>query len=338
MLMGTTASCGLVDSFGRRVSYLRLSVTDRCDLRCVYCMSERMTFMPRRDILSLDELARVARAFIGIGVRKIRITGGEPLLRKGITDLFHDLSAFLQDGSLQELTLTTNGTRLVQHARELALAGVRRINISLDTLDPQRFADLTRGGSLATVLEGIDAAQDAGLAVKINTVALRGSTEGEINDLISFAHKRGMGLTLIETMPLGETGEDRLDQYLPLDRLRRQIEAHWSLTDIGLRTGGPARYAKVAETGGVIGFITPMTHNFCENCNRVRVTAAGVLHTCLGQDDAADLKGPLRGSESNTMLVETIAHALKHKPKGHDFVLGRGSVLQIARHMSATGG
>ncbi|OQP87291.1 cyclic pyranopterin phosphate synthase [Rhizobium rhizosphaerae] len=338
MLMETPSACALVDRFGRRVSYLRLSVTDRCDLRCVYCMSERMTFMPRRDILSLDELSRVARAFIRLGVRKIRITGGEPLVRKGVIDLFQDLSACLQDGSLQELTLTTNGTRLARHARDLALAGVRRVNISLDTLDPHRFAALTRGGSLATVLEGIDAAQEAGLAVKINTVALRGSTEDEIDDLISFAHTRGMGLTLIETMPLGETGEDRLDQYLPLTLLRRQIEARWSLTDIGLRTGGPARYARVAETGGVIGFITPMTHNFCETCNRVRVTAAGVLHTCLGQEDAADLKAVLRSSDSNTPLMETIAHALKHKPKGHDFVLDRASVPQIARHMSATGG
>jgi cyclic pyranopterin phosphate synthase len=336
--METPSACALVDSFGRRVSYLRLSVTDRCDLRCVYCMSEKMTFMPRRDILSLDELARVAHAFILIGVRKIRITGGEPLVRKDIIDLFRNLSTCLQDGSLQELTLTTNGTRLARYARDLALAGVRRINISLDTLDPHRFSALTRGGSLATVLEGIDAAQDAGLAVKINAVALRGSTENEIDDLISFAHKRGMGLTLIETMPLGETGEDRLDQYLPLDRLRHQIEGRWSLTDIGLRTGGPARYVRVEETGGTIGFITPMTHNFCENCNRVRVTAAGVLHTCLGQNDAADLKEAIRASDDNNLLLETIAHALKHKPKGHDFVLDRASGPQIARHMSATGG
>lgn len=338
MLMETSPTCALVDSFGRRVTYLRLSVTDRCDLRCVYCMSEKMTFMSRRDVLSLDELARVARAFIRIGVRKIRITGGEPLVRKGVIDLFQDLSALLQDGSLQELTLTTNGTRLAHHAKDLALAGVRRVNISLDTLDPQRFTALTRGGSLATVLDGIEAAQDAGLAVKINAVALSGSTEDEIDDLISFAHARGMGLTLIETMPLGDTGEDRLDQYLPLDRLRRQIEARWSLTDIGLRTGGPARYARVAETGGLIGFITPMTHNFCENCNRVRVTAAGVLHTCLGQNDAADLKAAMRASESNALLLETIAHALQHKPRGHDFVLDRAPIRQIARHMSATGG
>ncbi|MGR8964203.1 GTP 3',8-cyclase MoaA [Rhizobium leguminosarum] len=338
MLMETSPVCALVDSFGRRVSYLRLSVTDRCDLRCVYCMSERMTFMSRREILSLDELERVARAFIRIGVRKIRITGGEPLVRKGVIDLFRSLSACLQDGSLQELTLTTNGTHLAQHARDLALSGVRRVNISLDTLDPHRYATLTRGGSLTTVFEGIDAAQDAGLAVKINTVALRGNTEDEIDDLIHFAHHRGTGLTLIETMPLGETGEDRLDQYLPLDRLRRRIEARWSLTDIGLRTGGPARYAKVDETGGVIGFITPLTHNFCENCNRVRVTAAGVLHTCLGQNDAADLKSAMRASADNTVLLETIAHALKHKPKGHDFVLDRASVPQIKRHMSATVG
>ncbi|MGR6468673.1 GTP 3',8-cyclase MoaA [Rhizobium sp. PAMB 3182] len=336
--MEPSSACALVDSFGRRVSYLRLSVTDRCDLRCVYCMSERMTFMPRKDILSLDELARVAHAFIRVGVRKIRITGGEPLVRKDVIELFRDLSASLQDGRLQELTLTTNATRLARYARDLALAGVRRVNISLDTLDPHRFAALTRGGSLATVLEGIDAAHDAGLAIKINTVALSGSTEEEIDDLIAFTHGRGMGLTLIETMPLGETGEDRLDQYLPLDRLRRQIEERWSLTDIGLRTGGPARYARVAETGGTIGFITPMTHNFCENCNRVRVTAAGVLHTCLGQNDAADLKEAIRASDDDGLLLETIAHALKHKPKGHDFVLDRASVPQIARHMSATGG
>ncbi|MDQ1196148.1 GTP 3',8-cyclase MoaA [Agrobacterium sp. SORGH_AS 787] len=328
----------LVDTFGRSVSYLRLSVTDRCDLRCVYCMPERMSFMRRQHLLSLEELERVARAFIELGVTKIRLTGGEPLMRKNVMSLFQSLSRFLRDGSLKELTLTTNATRLAEYAAALADAGVRRINVSLDTLDPQRFTELTRGGSLVTVLKGIETAQAAGLAVKINTVALKGVTEEEADRLIRFAHGGGMGLTFIETMPLGETGADRLAQYLPLDSLRRRIEARWTVTPVSQRTGGPARYARIEETGGLIGFITPLTHNFCEGCNRVRVTAAGVLHTCLGQEDAADLKDIMRSSPGDQALVASILAAIRSKPKGHDFVLDRMSTPRIARHMSNTGG
>ena len=332
-------SCGLVDRFGRRVTYLRLSVTDRCDLRCVYCMSENMTFMPKRDALSLNELERLAVAFIRSGITRIRLTGGEPLVRKGIIDLIRSLGRNLQDGSLRELTLTTNATQLAHHAEDLAQAGVRRVNVSLDTLDPERFRTLTRGGSLKTVLEGIEAARAAGLAVKINTVALRGGTEHEVHDLIRFAHGSGMTLTLIETMPLGDVGADRVDQYLPLDSLRKAIETRWSLTDIPMRTGGPARYARIAETGGTIGFITPLTHNFCESCNRVRVTAAGVLHTCLGQEDAVDLKAVMRRSPRDEDLFAAIDQAIVDKPRGHDFAIDRSrGPITISRHMSATGG
>ncbi|MGV1832302.1 GTP 3',8-cyclase MoaA [Agrobacterium vitis] len=332
-------SCALIDRFGRRVTYLRLSVTDRCDLRCMYCMPENMTFMPKRDVLSIDELERLAVAFIRSGVTRIRLTGGEPLVRKGIIDLIRSLGRNLQGGPLQELTLTTNGTQLARYAEDLAQAGIRRLNVSLDTLAPERFRTLTRGGSLDTVLEGIDAARAAGLAVKINTVALRDSTEEEIHDLIAFAHGRGMMLSLIETMPLGDIGVDRVDQYLPLDELRKTIETRWSLTDISLRTGGPARYARIAETGGTIGFITPLTHNFCEGCNRVRVTAAGVLHTCLGQEDAVDLKAVMRRSPHDQDLFAVINQAILDKSRGHDFAIDRTNALTtISRHMSATGG
>lgn len=333
-----TSTCGLIDSFGRRVTYLRLSVTDRCDLRCVYCMSEDMTFRSRRDILSLDELARLARLFIARGIDKLRITGGEPLVRPGILGLFEELSQPLRDGSLRELTLTTNGTQLARFAEDLARTGVRRINVSLDTLDPERFRMLTRGGSLAKVLEGIAAARAAGLAVKLNAVALKDGTEGEIHDLIAFAHDRNMTLSLIETMPLGDVGVDRLDQYLPLDALRRRIEERWTLIDVPMRSGGPARYARVAETGGLIGFITPHTHNFCADCNRVRITASGTLHTCLGQDDATDLRTLLRTGGTDDDLVRIIDVALGRKPKGHDFVLSGGAATQLARKMSETGG
>ncbi|HBF30280.1 GTP 3',8-cyclase MoaA [Rhizobium sp.] len=332
------SSCSLIDTFGRRVSYLRLSVTDRCDLRCVYCMSERMVFEPRSELLSLDELERVASTFIGLGVRKLRITGGEPLMRKGIMDLFERLSRFLRNGSLDELTLTTNGTRLAACAADLANLGVKRVNVSLDTLDAKNFTRLTRGGNLDTVLAGIEAARTAGLAVKINAVALRGSTEHEIDDLIRFAHDAGMSLSLIETMPLGETGADRLDQYLPLETLRADLEKRWQLTDVPLRTGGPARYARLRETGGLIGFITPLTHNFCETCNRVRVTASGILHTCLGQEDAVDLKSVMRSATDATPLIQAIAKAIGDKPKGHDFAPEGLSAPRLSRHMSATGG
>lgn len=336
---GYPGPCGLIDRFGRRVKYLRLSVTDRCDLRCVYCMSEHMTFAPREHLLSLDELERLAGAFIRRGVSKIRITGGEPLVRKGIMRLFETLSTHLRGGELRELTLTTNGTKLAQFARELADCGVRRVNVSLDTLDPERFRAITRGGALAQVLGGIEAARAAGLAVKINVVALRDGTEAEIHDLIRFAHSDAMALTVIETMPLGDTGVDRVDQYLPLDHLRRVIESRWTLSDLPMRTGGPARYARVAETGGVIGFITPLTHNFCEDCNRVRVTAAGTLHTCLGQDDAVDLKAVMRRSADDAELLRAIDTGILHKPRGHDFVIGRaGAPPALSRHMSATGG
>lgn len=336
---GHNSSCGLIDRFGRHVRYLRLSVTDRCDLRCVYCMSEHMAFMPRKDLLSLEELDRLARAFIRRGVTKIRITGGEPLVRKDIMQLFAALASQLDAGGLRELTLTTNGARLARFADELAEYGVRRVNVSLDTLDPDRYRSLTRGGALASVLEGIDAAHAAGLAVKINVVALRDGTEREVDDLLRFAHDRGMTLTFIETMPLGEVGVDRVDQYLPLDRLRQRIESRWTLSDLPLRTGGPARYARVAETGGMIGFITPLTHNFCEDCNRVRVTASGTLHTCLGQEDAADLKAVMRRSNDDAKLMRVINNAIRDKPRGHDFVIARnGAPPALSRHMSTTGG
>lgn len=336
---GHGSSCGLTDLFGRHVRYLRLSVTDRCDLRCVYCMSEHMIFMPRKDLLSLEELDRLARAFICRGVTKIRITGGEPLVRKDIMKLFAALAPQLGAGRLRELTLTTNGTRLAHFAHDLARCGLRRVNVSLDTLDHDRYRSLTRGGSLASVIEGIDAARSAGLAVKINVVALRDGTELEVDRLLRFAHDRGMTLTFIETMPLGDVGVDRMDQYLPLNQLRKLIESRWTLSDLSVRTGGPARYARVAETGGIIGFITPLTHNFCEDCNRVRVTASGILHTCLGQEDAADLKAVMRRSNDDAELMRVINNAIRDKPRGHDFVIDRNDAQPtLSRHMSATGG
>lgn len=336
---GHGSSCGLIDTFGRHVRYLRLSVTDRCDLRCVYCMSEHMEFMPRKDLLSLEELERLACAFIRRGVTKIRITGGEPLVRKDIMKLFAALAPQVNAGSLRELTLTTNGTRLARSADELARYGVRRVNVSLDTLDPDRYRSLTRSGSLASVIEGIEAARSARLAVKINVVALRNCTEMEVDRLLRFAHDRDMTLTFIETMPLGDVGVDRIDQYLPLNQLRKLIERRWTLSDLPLRTGGPARYARVAETGGMIGFITPLTHNFCEDCNRIRVTATGILHTCLGQEDAVDLKAVMRRSHDEADLMRVINDAIRDKPRGHDFVIDRnGALPALSRHMSATGG
>jgi GTP 3',8-cyclase len=331
-------SMPFVDAFGRRVRYLRLSVTDRCDLRCRYCMSEAMSFLPSGELLTFDELDRVARCFIACGVEKIRVTGGEPLVRKEIMQLFRGLSRYLADGQLRELTLTTNATQLSRYADELWALGVRRVNVSLDTLDPDKFAVITRGGSLARVLEGIEAARAAGLAVKLNTVALKAFTEGEIDDLISFAHSGEMTLTLIETMPLGEIGADRTDQFLPLTELRRQIEQRWTLVDLAERTGGPARYVRVIETGAKIGFITPLTHNFCEDCNRVRVTASGVLHPCLGQENAVDLKRVLRDVGGDAAVMQAIGLAIRGKPRGHDFEIGSGGRPSLARHMSATGG
>ncbi len=330
--------CGLVDLFGRRVSYLRLSVTDRCDLRCVYCMAEDMAFVPRNQLLTLEELDRLASAFVARGVAKIRLTGGEPLVRKGLMELVSSLSRHLAAGRLKELTLTTNGSLLARHADGLARAGVRRVNVSLDTLDASRFRALTRRGTLGVVMEGLLAAQEAGLKVKLNAVALKGSTEDEIHDLIVFAHGRGMDLTLIETMPLGDVGADRTDQYLPLDILRRIIETRWTLTDTTERSGGPARYARVAETGGRIGFITPLSHSFCETCNRVRVSATGVLYTCLGQEDQVDLRAPLRACEGDEALHAAIDAGIRGKPRGHDFVIARNGAPALARHMSVLGG
>ena len=329
----------LVDPFGRAISYLRVSVTDRCDFRCVYCMSEHMTFLPKADLLSLEELDRLCSAFVARGVRKLRLTGGEPLVRRGIMTLFASLSRHLAAGALEELTVTTNGSQLAKYASELAGYGVRRINVSLDTLDPDKFRAVTRWGELDKVLAGIDAAQAAGLKIKINTVALKGVNEDELTTLLEWAHGRGMDLTLIEVMPLGDVGTGRLDQYLPLSLVRARLMERFTLTDIDYRSGGPARYVGVAETGGRLGFITPLTHNFCESCNRVRVTCTGTLYMCLGQEDAADLRTPLRASEGNTLLDAAIAEAIARKPKGHDFIIDRRHQRPaLSRHMSVTGG
>jgi cyclic pyranopterin phosphate synthase len=329
----------LVDKFGRTITYLRVSVTDRCDFRCVYCMSENMTFLPKRDLLSLEELDRLCSAFVARGVRKLRLTGGEPLVRRDIMFLFRSLSRHLASRALAELTLTTNGSQLARFADELAACGVKRVNVSLDTLDAEKFRAVTRWGDLAKVLVGIDAAQAAGLAVKINAVALKGMNEDEIPALMEWAHGRGMDLSLIEVMPLGEVGPERVDQYLPLSLVRARLSQRNTLEDIGYRTGGPARYVRVAETGGRLGFITPLTHNFCEGCNRVRVTCTGTLFMCLGREDAADLRAPLRASEADDLLQAAIDEAIAHKPKGHDFVIDRRTRQPaLARHMSTTGG
>ena len=329
----------LVDPFGRHVSYLRVSVTDRCDFRCTYCMAEHMTFLPKRDVLSLEELDRLCSAFVRKGVRKLRLTGGEPLVRKNIMWLFRALSRHLKSGLLEELTLTTNGSQLPKFAAELRDAGVRRLNVSLDTLDPGRFKAITRWGELAQVMAGLDAAARAGLAIKLNAVALKGVNEDEIDDLIRFAHGRGFDLTLIETMPMGEIDGDRTEQYLPLSLVRARLMQTWTLEDIPFRTGGPARYVRIKETGGRLGFITPMTHNFCESCNRVRLTCTGTLYMCLGQNDAADLRTPLRASAEDAVLEGAIDEAISRKPKGHDFVIDRRTRQPaVARHMSVTGG
>ncbi|MFD1331515.1 GTP 3',8-cyclase MoaA [Methylopila musalis] len=329
----------LVDPFQRAISYLRVSVTDRCDFRCVYCMSEHMTFLPKRDLLSLEELDRLCSAFVRLGVRRLRLTGGEPLVRRDVMTLIRSLGRHLETGALDELTLTTNGSQLARYAGDLAAAGVRRVNVSIDTLDPDKFKAVTRWGDLAQVKAGVDAALAAGLDVKINAVALRGLNEDEIPAMIDWAHARGMDLSLIETMPLGDIEGDRTDQYLPLSLVRARLAQRWTLNDIPYRTGGPARYVSVAETGGRIGFITPMTHNFCESCNRVRVTCTGTLYMCLGQDDAADLRAPLRESDSDARLEDAIRDAIARKPKGHDFVIDRRNAKPaVARHMSTTGG
>jgi GTP 3',8-cyclase len=329
----------LIDPFARAITYLRVSVTDRCDFRCVYCMSEHMSFLPKADLLSLEELDRLCSAFVERGVRKLRLTGGEPLVRRGIMTLFASLSRHLKSGTLDELTVTTNGSQLAKYAAELKGCGVERINVSLDTLDPDKFRAITRWGDLAQVHAGIDAALAAGLKVKINAVALKGVNEDELAGLVTWAHGRGMDITIIEVMPLGDIGEDRLGQYLPLSIVRSHLAERFTMDEIDYMTGGPARYVRVKETGGRLGFITPMTHNFCESCNRVRITCTGTLYMCLGQEDAADLRAPLRASEGNDLLHAAIGEAITRKPKGHDFVIDRRHKRPaLSRHMSVTGG
>ena len=334
-----TLSRPMTDPFGRTISYLRVSVTDRCDLRCFYCMSEDMTFLPKADLLTLEELDRLCSAFIAKGVRKLRLTGGEPLVRRNVMSLVRSLSRHLDSGALRELTLTTNGSQLARFAGELRDCGVRRVNVSLDTLDPAKFRAVTRWGDLDKVLAGIEAAQSAGLAVKINAVALKNMNEDEIPRLMQWAHGKDMALTLIEVMPMGDIGEARIDQYLPLSLVRARLAQHFTLTDLADDTGGPARYVRVGETGGKLGFITPMTHNFCESCNRVRITCTGTLHTCLGHEDASDLRKPLRSSSDDDLLSAAIDRAIGLKPKGHDFIIDRRhNRPSVSRHMSVTGG
>ncbi|MFN0218322.1 MAG: GTP 3',8-cyclase MoaA [Hyphomicrobium sp.] len=338
-IVSNSNSKSLVDPFGRSIEYLRVSVTDRCDFRCVYCMSEHMTFLPKKDLLSLEELDRLCSAFVARGVRKLRITGGEPLVRKNIIWLFERLGRHLATGALDELTLTTNGSQLASYAAALKAAGVRRVNVSIDTLDAKKFKAITRWGDLSAVLRGVEAAEAAGLKIKINAVALKGVNEDEIEDLIEFAHGRGADLTFIETMPLGDIDGDRTDQYLPLSIVRARLLHRYTLEDSAHRTGGPARYVTVKETGGRLGFITPLTHNFCESCNRVRLTCTGRLYMCLGQDDDADLRAPLRASASDDALQAAITEAIARKPKGHDFVIDRRTKQPaVSRHMSVTGG
>jgi GTP 3',8-cyclase len=329
----------MVDPFGRTIRYLRVSVTDRCDLRCFYCMSEDMTFLPKADLLTLEELDRLCSAFIAKGVRKLRLTGGEPLVRRNVMSLVRSLSRHLSTGALDELTLTTNGSQLARFATELADCGVRRINVSLDTLHADKFRAITRWGDIDKVLSGIEAARAAGLAVKINAVALKNLNEDEIPSLMRWAHGKGMGLTLIEVMPMGDVGEGRLDQYVPLSLMRARLAREFTLVELDETTGGPARYVRVAETGGKLGFITPMTHNFCESCNRVRITCTGTLHTCLGHEDASDLRKPLRSSPDDDLLGAAIDRAIGLKPKGHDFIIDRRhNRPSVSRHMSVTGG
>jgi cyclic pyranopterin phosphate synthase len=330
----------LIDPFQRAITYLRVSVTDRCDFRCVYCMSENMTFLPKKELLTLEELDRLSSRFIGLGVEKLRITGGEPLVRKGIMTYFEGMARHLETGALKELTLTTNGSQMERFAKDLAAVGVKRVNISLDTLDEKKFADITRWGRLPQVLRGIDAAQAAGLRVKINVVALKGFNENELFPIIDWCASRDMDLTFIEVMPMGDLGnENRLEQYWSLKDMRTTLRERYTLTDLDERSGGPARYVRIEETGQKVGFITPLTHNFCESCNRVRLTCTGELYMCLGQEDMADLRAPLRASEDDTVIDDAIRAAIKLKPKGHDFDYSRQAVDgQMKRHMSHTGG
>ena len=329
----------VIDPFGRAITYLRVSVTDRCDFRCVYCMSEHMTFLPKRDLLTLEELDRLCSAFVRMGVAKLRLTGGEPLMRRNVMQLIHSLGRHLDGGGLEELTITTNGSQLGRFSEGLFEAGMRRVNVSLDTLDPVKFKDITRWGRFEQVMAGLDAAQAAGLAVKINMVALRGVNDDEFDAMIAWCGERGFDLVIIEVMPMGDIGEDRLDQYMPLSMVRAKIERNWTLDETDYSTGGPARYATVRETGGRIGFITPLTHNFCESCNRVRLTCTGTLYMCLGQEDAADLRAPLRAASDDAPLEEAVREAISRKPKGHDFVIDRRrGAVSVPRHMSVTGG
>jgi cyclic pyranopterin phosphate synthase len=342
--MSAMSNVPLIDPFDRQISYLRVSVTDRCDLRCVYCMAEDMTFLPKAEVLSLEELDRLCSAFVDLGVRKLRLTGGEPLVRKNIMWLVRRLGRHLETGALDELTLTSNATQLAKYADELADAGVKRINVSLDTLDPTKFAAITRWGKLDQVLDGLAAAKAAGLAIKINTVALKGINDDEFDRMLTWCGECGFDLTFIEVMPMGEIGEQRIDQYLPLSMVRAKLAERWTLSDSDYLSGGPARYVEVAETGQRLGFITPLTHNFCESCNRVRLTCTGTLYMCLGQDDAADLRSALRapsasGGGDDAALEQAIREAITRKPKGHDFVIDRRrNQPAVGRHMSVTGG
>ncbi len=330
----------LIDPFARPISYLRVSVTDRCDFRCVYCMAENMTFLPKAELLTLEELDRLCSTFIRLGVRKLRVTGGEPLVRKGIMTFFRTMKRHLDSGALDELTLTTNGSQLGRFAQELVDCGVRRVNVSLDTLDEAKFARITRWGRLSQVLDGIEAAQRAGLRVKINAVALKGVNEDELFEMVEWCAARDMDLTFIEVMPMGDLGEeDRIDQFWSLRDLRAQLSGTYTLHDLAERTGGPASYVRLQETGSKVGFITPLTHNFCESCNRVRVTCTGELFMCLGQEDRADLRAPLRASSDDGALERAIREAISRKPRGHDFDYSRQHVAgQVSRHMSHTGG
>jgi cyclic pyranopterin phosphate synthase len=329
----------MIDPYGRKISYLRVSVTDRCDFRCTYCMAEDMTFLPKQELLTLEELDRLCSAFVAKGVRRLRITGGEPLVRRNVMSLFRSLGRHLETGALDELTLTTNGSQLARFAPDLRQAGVKRVNVSLDTLDETKFAAITRWGRLGQVREGIDAALSAGLKIKINTVALRDVNEDEIGDMVAWAHGQGMDISLIETMPLGEIDGDRISHYLPLSIVRASLARRFTLSDSAYVTGGPSRYVDVAETGGRIGFITPLTHNFCESCNRVRLTCTGTLFMCLGQDDSAELRPVLRATQDDHALAQAIDAAIARKPKGHDFIIDRRQPAPaIARHMSVTGG
>ena len=334
-----SAKAPLVDPFGRNIDYVRVSVTDRCDFRCVYCMAEHQQFLPKAEVLTIEELDRLCSAFVGLGTKKLRLTGGEPLVRRGFMELVERLSRHLQSGALEELTLTTNGSQLGRFAQDLARHGVKRLNVSVDSLDPEVFRRITRGGDLNQVLAGIKAAQDAGMRVKINTVALKHDNAEELPAMIQWAHGQGLDLTLIETMPLGEIEEDRTDQYVSLKTVRETLESFWTLTELSDRTAGPARYVRVEETGGKLGFITPLSHTFCESCNRVRVTCTGTLYMCLGQDDQADLRAPMRGDPSDDSLVAAIREAIGRKPKGHDFhIERRGEAPAVRRPMSTTGG